>query len=665
MGDTWRWLELKLIKCLIVSILLSVGILFSGELYQLYCEECMDFYDVSVKIDENVSVEKLLEDVKRCATDYGIEIFCVDYKYQSSKDTTITVYSTDKVKNILKDDYKLNAGKRKSMFCGNTVIVYKNFDELEGVLGTKVDGTFYAIGNKYAVRDYFEEMVEEYDMDFPVNMENGAFTETEKMLIVVWAGIIGIILFITYYELVKGKKEQFVHMTMGADVKGKMLKVSIIEGAIYGISFSVVMGLVLALEGGIYAFEISLMALFVLIFLNVLVHLLCSRVDYKQDIAGAANDKLLLLINYTYKIIITALVLIVVSTNIYEMDEYFDMKYQEDLYNNMDDYYYVSIGRKINNDAREGYKVTDYIYYNKMEEYDICQFVWCNMDYDEPSFCKDNRIISANSNMLWYIKASITELENEDFSKPVYAILPMEYKDMENDIKKWVEYNNGIGFEVDEVEVLYYKNDVKLAVQWNDEFNSLKNPIIMYKNIDYMKCGDYQWEELNSLDFFAHPTCSFYKVTEAEFEALVNSYGYKMGNFENVKEHYQNRLVALERAFLCNLGITILLIGIEIGIVMSLIKLEYDINRKSLIISKILGKSRLARFKKLYLSTIITGVLCIVVAVKLASKYFNMNNPELICAGGIVILLLEFIFVTWLCNKNDKECIQRILKNGF
>ena len=58
MGDTWRWLELKLIKCLIVSILLSVGILFSGELYQLYCEECMDFYDVSVKIDENVSVEK-------------------------------------------------------------------------------------------------------------------------------------------------------------------------------------------------------------------------------------------------------------------------------------------------------------------------------------------------------------------------------------------------------------------------------------------------------------------------------------------------------------------------------------------------------------------------------------------------------------------------------
>lgn len=650
---------MRVAKYSIAAILLCIGMIFSGEIYQLYCNSFADFYNVSFYLQEDTIPDDMIADINRAASDNEVEVFFLDMDTKTSYSTVITIYGSDIVKTYLIEEYSLKEGKRGSLFSGENEILYKAFEDIPYELLETQPESYYVIGSKENATEFKRGLVEKYAGSFPQINNVNSRREALLMLSAVWFGIIGIIIFVTYYELVRRKKEHFVLMTMGVNIKNKMLKLLLSDTLVYGAVFGVASAVIAIREGGLFCYRVSVTFVLILMAINAVVHFLLSRVNYKRDIAGVSNANKVLAVNYVYKLMATVILLITLSGNIIEICEYVELYSQRNFYRSLDDYYYVWVAKKTDESARDRFKTENDFYYNYVKTNNILQIEWYNIDASEPKFLTDNRVVQVNSNMLWYIKEKLPELSDVDFSDSRYIIVPKEYENDIDDILEWYEMRAGSAG----TKVIWYSADAKFSVQSNEDYRMIKNPVIVYTNVDCMDENSYDFSEMEFAGLGINPNIYFVKITPEEFEAIANSYGYT-GKSENVANRYEHALMVMRRAFVCNLGVSLLMIAIEFGIIISLVRLEYDINRKELIIKKILGTSLLRRFAKLYILTIATGVICVAGTVAV-SVFFDVGNPFIVGICGALTVIFELIFISYMCVKNDRESIQRTLKNGF
>lgn len=129
-----------------------------------------------------------------------------------------------------------------------------------------------------------------------------------------------------------------------------------------------------------------------------------------------------------------------------------------------------------------------------------------NTIYIKYSKCDQIEYISANINSRDYLLSKIEELDNIDFAKRYYYILPILMKNNStviDELNQIVEFNEGSSF-ANEYEVIYYNNNINLVGIDEDSLygsNLVENSSIIYNNMSFDEIlnqnKDYDLERLD------------------------------------------------------------------------------------------------------------------------------------------------------------------------
>ncbi|WP_214767956.1 DUF1430 domain-containing protein [Exiguobacterium sp. s145] len=131
----------------------------------------------------------------------------------------------------------------------------------------------------------------------------------------------------------------------------------------------------------------------------------------------------------------------------------------------------------------------------------------------------------------------------------------------------------------------------------------------------------------------------------------------------NVWDKYIGVWEAAKRLMNMNLVFAALIISLELLIIVTVLKLEYQVNALELFVKKVIGYSIWQKNRRLVLYTL--GVTSFsTVTVTLAAYIFAIGHPLWLLSGGGLLVVLEGIVLVGLIRKIERANIQRILKGG-
>ncbi|MCY1689925.1 DUF1430 domain-containing protein [Exiguobacterium sp. SL14] len=131
----------------------------------------------------------------------------------------------------------------------------------------------------------------------------------------------------------------------------------------------------------------------------------------------------------------------------------------------------------------------------------------------------------------------------------------------------------------------------------------------------------------------------------------------------NVWEKYLGIWEGAKRLMNMNLIFAVLILSLELLVIWTVLRLEYQVNAIELSVQKVMGYSIWQKNRRLVLSTMgITLVSSLAVAI--TAYILDFSSPWLLLGGGALLLLVEGTLLIWLIRKIERANVQRILKGG-
>lgn len=131
----------------------------------------------------------------------------------------------------------------------------------------------------------------------------------------------------------------------------------------------------------------------------------------------------------------------------------------------------------------------------------------------------------------------------------------------------------------------------------------------------------------------------------------------------NAWEKYLGIWEAAKRLMNMNLIFVILILSLELLVIWTVLRLEYQVNAIELSVQKVTGYNIWQKNRRLVVSTM--GITLVsTLAVALTACILEFSSPRLLLAGGGSLLVAEGILLIWLIRKIERANVQRILKGG-
>lgn len=644
---------MKAVKYIIIFMLVCVGVILPGELYQNYVGLFSIEPNTSFYMQEGISRDDMLDEILSRAEEYDVSLFFIETRTRDNFFQEIKIYCDDYIKKYIENKYDVYEGKRKSLFSDESQVDFYGWNELTvESMKNNPDG-YYVVGTIEEAREFKLTLIDKYGGNVAAIANPDGKTEAIIITIVAWIIIISIVVLINYYEVVKLKKEMTIRMTMGQSLTRIAIKSIITDVILYILILLLVICGVRKYEGGLFLSKILIWVSILLVVINVLVSCTILFTDYKKAFSNVGVEKRVLKVSYILKILSTIMLIVAISGNVVDSVAYVEALSQKDLYKHYDGYSYINI---YSDDPMEWWQYSCYFYEEYVDDKDIVVYEWIVQE-------NDYNIIMANANFKWYLEERIEEFSqiNEEYKK--YVFIPESYRgtEKESELSFWDMYlSDGSGNT--EKKVIYYKGNINIPAQnsYTNPYTYLNNPVIMYSSqtdfTELLETGDYIIPEITLNRYFVD-------ISTEEMERIVEETGLKI-NCVDVYEKYQYELLVLKRIFVCNLAVMLMMFLIEMILIFTIVRMEYIANRKAIIIKKVLGYSVYGRFKDLYRATLVTGVICVSTVI-IVSKMMKLKYGILIIGLSLLLLFLEILGITMLCVYNDKTNIQRTLKNGF
>lgn len=320
---------------------------------------------------------------------------------------------------------------------------------------------------------------------------------------------------------------------------------------------------------------------------------------------------------------------------------------QKDFFETRKDYHYITVGGSI-----ECAEELLSIYYSRAKQ-----------DGKELSLVDLGKwqtnagYICADKGAKDYISAQIPEIENKLSANKVYYLVPKGYyseeyfEDMRNIFYAYFETEC-------EYEIIEYKTTAWImAVSNTGSVKSVlrKNPIIILNNTDSVQIP------VSSILYMVNAT--MFAFTEEEFEeiALQNAY-HNLHYRTNAYENYMYFWTVAKRSMVMGIVFLLILLTLEGLILKNILKYEYQVNAKRLLLDKIHGVTFYYRHKRAilvlisgWISLFVSTVICVVL---------DFSSTIYIVTSGIMVLLIEFTFIVAYSYKLDKVNINKIFKGG-
>jgi len=360
--------------------------------------------------------------------------------------------------------------------------------------------------------------------------------------------------------------------------------------------------------------------------------------------------------------------IIIISSNIAVVYDAYQYYKQKPFFERHRDYYYTQLDYKItdNNSSSD----------NTLEKSASVQYKFYKQFYD-----KFNAIlladisnflhypgILANSNAFHYLSSQITELRDKPLKKEIYFIVPVKMKDnphLIEQLKGHTQFYEGEEQKYD-YGVLYYNEKTSLiSIDENALYGSqlVHNPIIIYHNISPEQLKKEQ--EANVISKLTYVHDIMYKISDKEFNTFVKNNHLTNGivSKTNVMEKFEHNWKLIKRILIMNFIFSILVLLLEGMIIHTIIKLEYEVNAIEHALKKVFGYSLFQKNRKMILITFVTSLLSIITAATCAIV-LNLGSIGYMIVGGIIILILELLLISFNIRRVENAKIQTILKGG-
>ncbi|GLB61479.1 DUF1430 domain-containing protein [Cytobacillus sp. NCCP-133] len=656
---------MKAIKYIISFCILLIGILIIGESHIFRLDNFYtEFDNTTLYIQPNITEEEMINDILDSANHSEVKVFTFIRSPRSTFYTEYDIYGTNGVEEYINDNLNIYDRKYTSLFLGQLNFT---FNDIKSISGIDKIHDFYVIGNNEQVHQFKMELIDKYAGNHP---QEGYFSnESKKNTMAIWILMNSIILVLSFYDIVLQKKESLIRVSMGERISKIIWRNILIDSIVFILLFSIILYMLSKFTNAFFMFEISLTSFIILLFANGLLYLNMYFYNLKEVFSNVKGSKKILSLNYSLKFITTITTILIISSNLALIFESYKFYKQKSFFEGFSDYYYtrleykphLNIDGSMSNVLSDSAKVQATFYREFFEKYDATLLA-------STDGLLNGKGILANKNSFDYLSTEIKELKDHSLNKDIYFILPKRMSDgsiSNTELNGAVKFYYGNNFSYD-YDVIYYEDNVDIISIDENHMNGSKfveNPIIIYNNINAKEIGN-QIESDSQKIGFVHEV--MYKISnDGDFNQFVKEYDLtnQIVSKTNVLESYNNKWTNVKRVLYINFIFSILVLLLELIIISSIIKMEYEVNAIELSIKKVMGYSIFEKNRKIILITVITTMLSIVSSF-IAAILINLEDPGYLVFGGIIILVLELLVIWFYIRKVENAKIQTILKGG-
>ncbi|WP_062350426.1 DUF1430 domain-containing protein [Bacillus kwashiorkori] len=654
---------MKAIKYIISFSIIFIGLLIVGESHIFYVNDFYtNFANTTLFKQPNTTDEEMKDDIIQAAENNQVDVFTFISSPRGSFSTDYVVYGTEGVEENFRQQLNIVEDTYESLFLGTVSFTFKNLTEIERMENLY---QYYVIGDDEKVQSFKIDLIDTYAGNHPQFTDEN--NQSRNNMIFIWIIIISVILLLSYYDVILQKKESLIRITMGESIHWLYSKNIFLDIIVLLASFLVSLLFLAKFTAVYFQFPVTLIMFSLLLLLNTVVYSNLYFYKIKEVFSNTLHSKKLLTLNYSLKIMTTMLTVFIISSNLAFIAESVDLYKQKAFFQTYKDYSFTRLNYKpvpsdgsTSSDAIiNSAKIQHQFYREYIDEFNAILL------FDITSLTEVNGIF-ANKNSLDYLTQEIPELADYSFNDKIYFIIPSNWKNNQEIIDKLnlaVTFYEGNETN-EEIEVIYYEKNTKLITIDENDLNGskfVKKPAIIFNNksLDGSRESD---ENVHKMNYFHNV---MYKLDEEKFGEFIaaNQLKNEIVSKTNVLENYYVKWNSAKRILYINSIFTILILLLEFIIIASIIKLEYEVNAIELALKKVLGYSKLEKYRLLIIMSTLSTLVSILATILIA-VFNEMNGIPLLIFGGVMIFIMEWFLIVIFTNKKEKANVTKILKGG-
>ncbi|WP_214771592.1 MULTISPECIES: DUF1430 domain-containing protein [unclassified Exiguobacterium] len=649
---------MKRLKLMILTVMVFTSLFIIGESRMLTLEGFAEsFVSTTIYPNPKISEQQMLADIERAAKKHQVDVFTYEETPNQTFSSTKTIYGTVGTKAMFATR-SIQEQVYQSVFLGDITFQFKPLSEHPAVAYTP---NFYGIGSAAAVKAFKMELIDTYAGNHP----QPGYNESAELyrILGVFALVAIITVLLTFYELAVVRKELLVRLSMGESLARWVTRSILMDSGILLLAF-IVSFLTLRSFTPIDPYLMLFSGLMVgLLVVNGLVYLRLRRLTIKEAFSNGQRSNKLLVFTYGMKFATTFLTILMLSTSITVIAEAVTIYKQRPFFEAKKTYSYTYIGHKVTSPHYLDEKSSDIaeriqteLYTRFYDDFKVTLSTPINSftTADQPTVLMNrtafNEVAGQFANSSSVLKHELTFFAPDGVSIPAKSTIDSGLREL------------GLGaYLADSYPVVHYKEDVEtVAIDQNLTSGStlINNPLLIVVNEAKQPKALKQLSNVLLADVM-------YELDQGAFQDYVAEK--QMTNElvlqTNAWEKYLGIWEAAKRLMNMNLIFVILILSLELLVIWTVLRLEYQVNAIELSVQKVMGYSIWQKNRRLIVSTM--GITLVsTLAVALTAYILEFSSPGLLLAGGGSLLVAEGVLLIWLIRKIERANVQRILKGG-
>ena len=608
------------------------------------------------------------------ARENKVDFFVQLKDYPTTNRTELDLYcSSQRFADQLQNQYRVRAGKAKSVFFGETNVRYHLYEDLPV---TNDSREYYLNGDEEGVFCFKQNLVDSYYGSMPkkpITILRGL----KQNIGALWSVVVILFLLLTQYEWISRKKEYAFLLTQGESARRLYFKIVLpdsfwilLETGATCFLFSKITGFPLYLHCVKWTLPV-LLATEWLLFLQLL------KLDLKTVFRSDHHAGGVLLWSYGMHAIATVLAIVAVSMNcsvITQAVRFHQQKEEIDRFGKMNMYslnYYVPETdpyERISSAEKDLVKTQRRIWKSTYEE-------GFPMALYHIGKSESKEVLVCSSGAKAYLSSKITTVDFSSFPKDTIVIfLPdskVQWSNEEADTKLYPFAHLAYGLKYDgvhEFSVIRYRDDVKLIGFGNDYGGSglFRSPIILFMNYESFFPEDDMLETPDESEGTVVPYY-LYNESPSEMEKKMeegNRGGYKVVvSTTNIADNYYHYWGLMKHTMIIGIILSIVILFLVFCLTALIVRFELLSNGMELALKKLVGYHLWERYRRLFIQMTFSSLIGLLIAYFLNKAVLSVNAPFVI-AGGLLIILVVHGCMLWAIRRHEKEDLVRILKRG-
>ncbi len=649
---------MRRVKTLFGTVLLVTLLCFNGEIYILYLDNFQNsFFQSSFSFETSATAtdnSQIVRDFKVAAATHEVDFFFVNRKIVSAYYNEITIYGTEKAFDAIRTK-GIEPGLYKSLFMGTVDVVFKPFDTIEAI--KKYEACYYVggdaeIGN---LRAFKRELISPYGGGFPKLY--GSDKELWSNLLTVWLLAFTMMLLMTVYELLNRRKEVAVRVVLGANLFKLFANYSAKDLIAYSVILIASQWVLSYVTFSAFKYAYLLLAFIGFLMVNTWIHSFIFNINFKKHLSSQRKASVLLGVNFTLKVLFTAMTLLILSSNFVGIMHGINLYKQRTFFETHRDYAYYNLSYKPDeNRTYNAYRVLNNRFYRQYHDTSI-QYT----DYTQ-NMTEAYPIVFINQPAKEELALQYPFI-GKLLSEKKFAVLVPEKVRERSEVMSFIQLAyeaRFMGFVDRKPEPIYYSEELDMVAVDNRSgylTTAYRNPIVFYYNSASDKILNQPWDfNVKSILF---------KISNKDFEAFVkeNALEYEIASRSSAFEVYKAQWDTAFRNIRMLTVLSVLLLVLNLSLDVLIIQMSYHYNAVELALKKIYGYTLFSRHRRLILSTLFSAVFSILLTVLVFTFGINfVGHRKYLVYIGLGMMLIELIYIIRKVHMVERYSLVSILK---